>query len=411
MAGVRWAEARRRRTGQLQSQNALTGPLPDATPPPALNTAPLSPLPTITPDAPTTLPTLLEPTTTPVAPTTMPTLPPTSSPSSPNAPSGLHVTEPDDFFAPLQASSTASPHVIEPNAFFTSPAGVTPSIAPSNGQDVDVAAFQRVSDDRPALAEQPPSARQGYFDSGAERENSGVASSTLIADSTALPTPAPVAAPEGYDYKAEDATSIEATDVNAAAGSTIKTTVRPASPGLFSTPLLVGAALLIALVAIGIIAFTMAGSAGSHPEDTITSFMNAYSKGDTATYNKLLTPALQQQMTSDTSIQSYFAAYQKDIPQGFRTTPQKIANPDDPTSGKPRVEYYLYGKSARPILDFGLEKNGSDWLIYYIGCVGCKLASGFVKADKRTRRGTLFRASCLCLGNYCLRSATAQGQG
>ncbi len=375
-AGVRWAEARRLRTSQLATQTAPASTTPTAPPPPA----------------------------------------------------------PDTMFTPPAFTSASGPamRVTEPDAFFTPPAGVTPA-PPANAPDLDVAALQRLSDSRRAAAEQPPSARQGFFEIS-EEDNTPVAVSATIADSTALPSPAPLPMPDDYDDSfagmddlaniddsslpartvseepkpaprrersvnlarqlamegaaldqkagrldadAGDATSIEAAQANAerrrSGGST---NTRAASPGLFSSPLLVGAALLVALVAIGLIVFTMNNNSGSKPEEAVTGFMSAYNSGQPTNYNKYLTPALQKQMVSDASIQSYLSSYQKDIPPtpagqtGFTTTLQKIG--DDPSGGKTRTEYYLYGKSATTILDFGLEQSGGAWMIDYIGWVGGK---------------------------------------
>jgi hypothetical protein len=430
LAGMRWAEARRRRTSQLQTQTALTSPPPAATPSPAMGGAPL--------------PASLEPSnryaappTTPVTPVTMPAPPPLASSGGTSAASRPRVAEPDVFFTPPSASSTASPRITEPDAFFTSPAWVTPSAPPSNEPGIDMAGLQRITDSRRAPAQQPPSSRQGFFDIGDEGETPRAANSAVLGDSTALPTPAAATVPEGYDdsfdgmddlanvdetglpdvsrldeakpaprrersvnlarqlamegaaldqkagqleANAEDATSIEAAHDYAARRRTNMTTTRAASPGLFSSPLLVGAALLVVLVAIGLIAFTMMNNSGGQPDVTIINFMSAYNKGDAADYGNYLTPAMQKQMSSDASIQSYLTAYQKDMPAGtvdstgkitFNTTLQKIA--DDSTSGKTRAEYYLYGKSAQSILDFGLEKSGNGWLIDYIGWLGGKL--------------------------------------
>ncbi len=422
-AGVRWAEARRLRTSQLAAQSTpASAALPPAAPTP-MGAAPL--------------PASLQ--------TANRYSAPPDAPFAPSSASSPQVTEPDAFFtSPANANASApTMRVTEPDAFFTPPAGVTPS-PPANEPGIDVAALQRLTDSRRAAADQPPSARQGFFDINEEDDTPVAASSTTIADSTALPSPAPVVMPQDYDdsfagmddlaniddsslpprtvsdepklaprrersvnlarqlamegaaldQKAGrldandgDATSIEAAQANAerrrSGASTAAT--RAASPGLFSSPLLVGAALLIALVAIGIIAFTMLGNSGSQPDATVINFMSAYNSGQVnkvpTDYHTYLTPALQKQMSSDASIQSYLTAFQKDIPDGpvdangnkiFSTILQKIG--DDPSGGKTRTEYYLYGKSAKTILDFGLEQSGGAWMIDYIGWVGGKLA-------------------------------------
>ena len=407
-AGVRWAEARRLRTSQLAAQSM---PASAAAPPTAPATMGETPLPAS-----------LQTGNRYAAPTTTPA----SSDALFNPP------------APVSPSAPAM-RVTEPDAFFTPPAGVTPS-PPANEPDIDVAALQRLTDSRRAAADQAPSARQGFFDISEEDNTPVAASSATIADSTAMPAPAPVAIPEDYDdsfagmddlanidesslpprpvsdepkpaprrersvnlarqlamegaaldqkagrldANAEDATSIEAAQANAERrrSGVSTTTTRTASPGLFSSPLLVGAALLVALVAIGLIAFTMLNNSSNGPDKTVTDFMSAYDSGDTATYNRLLTSDMKTRITTDASVQSYLAAYQKDIPPNqpgqtsFSTVIQKIA--DDGSSGKPHTEYYLYGKSATTILDFGLEQNGGIWQIDYIGWVGGKLVLRF----------------------------------